>query len=332
MYQVSEKKSMELDPEKQLYIPTTSTNSIITRFSNLFTSRNRPKPMTPPTTSTSTFGHSHQQSLHSSSLHHSSSIHQTHNNSNSISSLQRNHSSSISSQHLPNNSNNMPYSKPLDERTFELFSYSILIQIFILYIIYLYFDTLQSYHPLSSVILLGGHTSLLAQSLNQYHHKILNVNKNIKFYIWGVTNGLLTNYWIGFLVGAEDGGVVGAENVGVIQELTHSGIGRFLLDQSVGACGFQFLFCVYNCVWERWLFASSNSSGGSGGADNSSGSWFSRVFAGFGGLYFKALKYSYMIWPFVSYVSFNVIEDQSILFPLNCFSNLVFTLLLSVIS
>ncbi|GMG21442.1 unnamed protein product [Ambrosiozyma monospora] len=349
MYQVQEKKSMELDPEKQLYIPSTSSNTILTRFSKLFTSRNRPKSMTPPPTPTAAFGlnhnHSHQQSFHSSS-----SIHQSYNNSNSIS-LNRNHSPSISSQlqqGLNNNnssSNNIPYSKPLDERTFELFSYSILIQIFILYIIYLYFDTLQSYHPLSSVVLLGGHTSLLAQSLNQYHHKILNVNKNIKFYIWGVINGILTSYWIGFLVGSEDvssagagAGAVGG-NAGFIQELTSSGIGRFLVDQSFGACGFQFLFCVYNCVWERWLFASGGNSsngggdsGGSGGSDSPNGSWFSRVFAGFGGLYFKALKYSYLIWPFVSYVSFNVIEDQSILFPLNCFSNLVFTLLLSIIS
>ncbi|KAG7817838.1 hypothetical protein KL942_003354 [Ogataea angusta] len=116
----------------------------------------------------------------------------------------------------------------------ERFSYVIALQVFLLYIIYIYYDHINEYHPLLAGALLGAQTSCLAQSLNQFYQRTISISKHIKFYIYGIFNGAATTFWIRLLVSQVDTKLM-----------------RFVYDQTFGGLMFQFLFILYNCIWER---------------------------------------------------------------------------------
>ncbi|KAG7705756.1 hypothetical protein KL930_003488 [Ogataea haglerorum] len=86
----------------------------------------------------------------------------------------------------------------------ERFSYVIVLQVFLLYLIYLYYDHINEYHPLLAGALLGAQTSCLAQSLNQFYQRTISISKHIKFYVYGIFNGAATTLWIKFLVSQVD--------------------------------------------------------------------------------------------------------------------------------
>ncbi|ODV87582.1 hypothetical protein CANARDRAFT_26966 [[Candida] arabinofermentans NRRL YB-2248] len=173
----------------------------------------------------------------------------------------------------------------------ERFSYAIACQLFLVYLIFLYYEHINLVHPLLAGLLLGGQSSCMAQSLNQYYHKTYSFNKHVKFYIWGTLNGLFTTVWIHIL----------------FTYVEHP-MYRFLVDQSIGTGLFQFMFVLFNCVWER--------------AD---------LITQLKTTYVSALKYSYMIWPAISFLSFNYLTPE-VIFPLNCFCNLIFTFVLAILT
>ncbi|KAG7718671.1 hypothetical protein KL949_002667 [Ogataea haglerorum] len=139
----------------------------------------------------------------------------------------------------------------------ERFSYVIVLQVFLLYLIYLYYDHINEYHPLLAGALLGAQTSCLAQSLNQFYQRTISISKHIKFYVYGIFNGAATTLWIKFLVSQVDTKLM-----------------RFVYDQTFGGLIFQFLFILYNCIWER-----------------------QDLFAHLRTTYIQSLKYYYMMWP-----------------------------------
>ncbi|GMF55584.1 unnamed protein product [[Candida] boidinii] len=171
----------------------------------------------------------------------------------------------------------------------EKFIYAISIQIFICYLIFLYFEKLNELMPLLSSLLLGGVTCCIAASLTQFYHKNYSFIKHVKFFVWGMINGFLTNHWIQFLCFRID-----------------NKFKRFLIDQSIGALTFQLIFVLYNCIWEN-------------------------SFHNIRTIYLNSIKYSYFIWPLVSFLSFNYLKEE-IIFPLNCFINLIWTVTLSFLT
>ncbi|ESX02992.1 hypothetical protein KL918_002235 [Ogataea parapolymorpha] len=173
----------------------------------------------------------------------------------------------------------------------ERFSYVIALQVFLLYIIYIYYDHINEYHPLLAGALLGAQTSCLAQSLNQFYQRTISLSKHIKFYVYGIFNGAATTLWIRLLVSKVDTKLM-----------------RFVYDQTFGGLMFQFLFILYNCIWER-----------------------QDLYTHLRTTYIQSLKYYYMMWPFVSYLCFFHMRED-LIFPLNCLSSLIFTLLLTLIT
>ncbi|KAH3670490.1 hypothetical protein OGAPHI_001005 [Ogataea philodendri] len=173
----------------------------------------------------------------------------------------------------------------------ERFSYFIAVQVFLVYLIFLYYDSINEYHPLLAGALLAGQTSCLAQTLNQFYHRSISISKHIKFYIWGVMNGMATTLWIKMLMTKVD-----------TQSM------RFVYDQTFGGLVFQFLFILYNCIWERQDLLTHMKT-----------------------TYIQSLKYYYMMWPFVSYLCFFHIPNH-LIFPINCLCNLIFTVLLTLLT
>ncbi|OWB64656.1 hypothetical protein B5S31_g5547 [[Candida] boidinii] len=171
----------------------------------------------------------------------------------------------------------------------EKFIYAISLQIFICYLIFIYFEKLNELMPLLSSLLLGGVTCCIATSLTQFYHKNYSFIKHLKFFIWGMLNGFLTNHWIQYLCFRID-----------------NKFKRFLIDQSIGALTFQLIFVLYNCIWEN-------------------------SFHNIKSIYLNSIKYSYFIWPLVSFLSFNYLKEE-IIFPLNCFINLIWTVTLSFLT
>lgn len=82
---------------------------------------------------------------------------------------------------------------------------------------------------------------------------------------------------------------------------------RILVDQSVGTPFFQSAFILFNCAWENTDFLSS----------------FRQTFL-------KMLGTSYAVWPLCSIISFNFLPPH-LIFPFNCFVNVLWTLALGLI-
>ncbi|GMF45243.1 unnamed protein product [[Candida] boidinii] len=118
----------------------------------------------------------------------------------------------------------------------EKFIYAISIQIFICYLIFLYFEKLNELMPLLSSLLLGGVTCCIAASLTQFYHKNYSFIKHVKFFVWGMINGFLTNHWIQFLCFRID-----------------NKFKRFLIDQSIGALTFQLIFVFTLISFGHWF-------------------------------------------------------------------------------
>lgn len=78
---------------------------------------------------------------------------------------------------------------------------------------------------------------------------------------------------------------------------------RVLLDQAVGAPLFQLLFNILSSVWDQ-------------DGQNTRATFF------------RALRYSYCYWPFVSIAMFVFVPPQ-FMFVCNCFANLLWNLILS---
>lgn len=77
---------------------------------------------------------------------------------------------------------------------------------------------------------------------------------------------------------------------------------RVLIDQTVGAPLFQLVFSVLSSLWDNDSVPHNT--------------------------YFRALRYSYCYWPFVS-VGMFIFVPQPLMFPCNCIANLIWNLLLS---
>jgi len=169
--------------------------------------------------------------------------------------------------------------------------YAIFLEILILYGIVTNYQQLYEHSEYLAGVCLGSFSTLFSQSISQLYRQSFSFDKHFKFFLWGCINSLISNFWIGILLHSLD-----------------NNIHRFLLDQTVGVLTGQLIFVFFNAFWESSLnYASLKST------------------------YLTCLRYSYMIWPLVSFLSFFHLHEDYI-FPLNCFVTLIWNIILAMIS
>ncbi|CDK28920.1 unnamed protein product [Kuraishia capsulata CBS 1993] len=154
----------------------------------------------------------------------------------------------------------------------EKWSYAIAVQAFLVYLIYLYYERICNVHRLLGCVLMGGQTACMAQSINQLYKRQYDLNKHIKFFVWGVINGVLTMFWIELLLKVSAKTVV-----------------RVSLDQGIGNPGFQLLFVTFDSMWDR-----------------------ANLIERLKKTYIPTCKISFLFWPFVSIVSFGLMRQDLI--------------------
>lgn len=156
------------------------------------------------------------------------------------------------------------------------------------YFVYTNYDKLNTLHPLLGPIILGACTAALAQTFNQYIKHQLIFHRIAKFITWGALNGLFTALWIEFVFDCTDVTVY-----------------RVLIDQGVGAPGFQLLFNLLNSFWEHGEVTTKTRNA-----------------------FFRSLRWSYCFWPAFLVLAFGFLDPQ-LVFPANCVATLVWNLILS---
>lgn len=130
--------------------------------------------------------------------------------------------------------------------------------------LYCNYHQLINIHPLVAPMLLGSSTAALAQSINQYFKKKLNLSRVCKFLVWGSINGFFTALWVELLMSKLD-----------------NALHRIVVDQLVGAPIFQMVFNILSSLWENGEISASTRY-----------------------KYIKSLKYSYCYWPLFSISTF----------------------------
>lgn len=162
-----------------------------------------------------------------------------------------------------------------------------ILDVILLVYTYLNYEILLTINPLLAPTVLGALTAALAQIFNQFIRNTYTLNKIFKFIIWGSLNGCFTAIWIDYIVSIDNF------------------ILRILVDQSVGAPGFQIMFSILNSLWDYGALSRSTVTA-----------------------FLKSLKYSYCFWPFVSMLVFGFLPKDAI-FPCNCAAALLWNIILS---
>lgn len=135
------------------------------------------------------------------------------------------------------------------------------------------------------------------------------VRDHLKHLTWGGLNGLLSSYWIEL----------------VITLFPSKKYACVLLDQTVGTVIFQTLYTLFICVWDAEIEVSPSTSATRTTAELTGESFAQH----YGHMLWKYMKISWLMWPFVSVVSFTLLPPGWI-FPVNCVSATVFTVLLGM--
>ena len=137
-----------------------------------------------------------------------------------------------------------------------------------------------------------------------------NLKEHLKFMIWGGLNGLLSSYWIEF----------------VVNLFPNMKLACVLLDQTIGTIIFQTLYSLFICLWD-WEIESLNSVDFTTNS-NIELTWDSFI-DNYSKVLWKYMKLSWMIWPFVSLCCFTLLPETWI-FPVNCIFTTVFSVLLGM--
>lgn len=132
------------------------------------------------------------------------------------------------------------------------------------------------------------------------------VREHFKFLCWGGLNGLLSSYWIEFVISLSNG-----------WRLLCVGI-----DQSVGTVIFQTLYSLFLCLWDGEIEIGTDS-------DAQIDLTWESFIAHYSGMLWKYMKLSWTVWPFISLISFTVLNEDWI-FPLNCICTTIFTVILQL--
>lgn len=173
--------------------------------------------------------------------------------------------------------------------------------------------------PLLSPTLSGnvrGHNRNISRSLDLRDSNVQDdsLRDHLKYLMWGGLNGLLSSYWIDL----------------VITLFPTKRYACVLLDQTIGTVIFQTLYTLFICIWDAEVEVISKSY--SNGTLNSKGkvelTWDAFV-RNYASMLWKYMKISWMIWPFVSIISFTLLPHEWI-FPVNCISATIFTVLLGM--
>jgi hypothetical protein len=167
--------------------------------------------------------------------------------------------------------NHYSSSAPKLEKRRSLLLVIVAVQAVLSVFIYKNKEAVDGVHHVINSMLLSVMCSGAAQILIQFIRPF-NFKKLLKFWIWGGINGIVSAYWINFLV-------VQFENLP----------NRVLVDQSIGSPYFQLLFIVFNCLWE--------------GHD---------VIPTLKRIYIKTLGLSYLIFPLSSIISFGFLPPNLI--------------------
>jgi hypothetical protein len=133
------------------------------------------------------------------------------------------------------------------------------------------------------------------------------ITEHLKYVAWGGLNGLLSSYWIEF----------------VTSSFQERRILCVCIDQSVGTVIFQTLYCLFVCLWDGEVEIVSV-----GIQPKIELTWdsFLRHYAG---MLWKYMKLSWIVWPFISFVSFTSLPQEWI-FPINCIFTTLFTVVLGL--
>ncbi|ODQ81890.1 hypothetical protein BABINDRAFT_32926 [Babjeviella inositovora NRRL Y-12698] len=146
--------------------------------------------------------------------------------------------------------------------------------------------------------LLGMSSACLAQLVNQgflmKQPRRFNLSRLAKFGIWGAINAVTTNMFFDVLRARLD--------------MQRDAVTAVLLDQFVNSPLCQLLFVIWHSIWD----------------DLALGPLLRTTYP-------RSLKTSYMFWPFVSIFTFFVLP-HGLMFPVNCIANIVWTVVLGVLT
>lgn len=241
----------------------------------------------------------------------------------------------------------------IDSHTEHLY-YILAVECFCLFLTFLHYPYLDKKNKFLTPIVTGGQTSLLGETLRQIYswretscignlsflhtdeEKNIDINalktpnqthkrtpsttstvanmdvtdacirEHLKFLIWGGINGLFSSYWIDFLV-----------------SLFSVKIFCVFLDQTVGTIFFQSLYFLFICLWDGEMEVDS-----SGKSKKVDLTW-DVFYHNYSSMIWKYMKLSWLVWPWVSIVSFTSLPSEWI-FPLNCVFSAIFTVLLGI--
>lgn len=161
-------------------------------------------------------------------------------------------------------------SAPIESRR-SLLVFLMLFQIVLTVIIFKNREVIDNLHQVLNSVLLSCVCSGIAQTFIQFF-KPINYKKLIKFWIWGAINGIMTAYWIDFLL-------ANVENI----------LKRVFCDQLIGTPYFQLIFIVYNCLWENYDIIPTLKQ-----------------------IYFKTIIYSLVVFSIPSFISFKYLPPHLI--------------------
>ncbi|ODQ64864.1 hypothetical protein NADFUDRAFT_51464 [Nadsonia fulvescens var. elongata DSM 6958] len=178
------------------------------------------------------------------------------------------------------------------------------IEISLVWAILYHYDELYKLTPIGVSAIISSAFSGLSQGLLQAFH-ILDSNRNnsetiyfnstsiLKFYTWGVFNGVCNKLWFDFL---------------------YNGVAyiplRVLMDQGLGNPTNILLYLIFSSLWE-----------------NCHNNHLLAVKINF----WRILKASWIIWPIFSVLAFRFLSDDLIV-PVSCLLNLIWSIILALVS
>lgn len=135
----------------------------------------------------------------------------------------------------------------------------------------------------------------------------VSIHEHLKFLIWGSLNGLLSSYWIDFLV-----------------SLFSTKLFCVFLDQTLGTILFQTLYTLFLCLWDGEVEVTLISAP----STRIPLTW-DAFKTHYTRMLWKYMRLSWLVWPLVSLISFTTVPPTWI-FPLNCLFSTIFTVLLGL--
>lgn len=151
----------------------------------------------------------------------------------------------------------------------------------------------------------------VALSLDLSELKANSIKNHLKFLSWGSLNGLLSSYWIEFL----------------LQLFPNDKKLCVILDQSAGTLIFQVLYTLFIIIWDGEVEIRLPENGDLESI-NLELTW-DNFYNHYASMLWKHMKLSYLVWPAISFLSFTVMPEQWI-FPLNCIATTVFSVCLGI--